>query len=92
MSPKDTFESIIDIIKLELNYDPWKRFVRTNISEKLMIDFQNDSEVVIPKVVSNFDFKSEYFMNPLIEDKDFEFALSLTNDNYSWEVSFKYNF
>eukprot|EP01080_Neovahlkampfia_damariscottae_P000796 gene796-9046_t len=85
-TPVETFEPIIAILKQELKYDPFKRFVRTKKCEQLMIQFQKEDSVVVPKILKNFDYTHEHFLTPDIEDTDFEFGLSLLRDNYSWKL------
>jgi hypothetical protein len=92
LKPKETFDQIAKIIKQELNYDPFKRFVRTKICSELVEKFQKETSVVAPKILKSFEYNMESFKNPFIEDLDFEFALSLMSDNYSWDVSVNFLF
>jgi hypothetical protein len=86
-TPKETFDQITKIIKQELNYDPFKRFVRTKICSELMEKFYKETSIVAPKILKSFEYNMDSFKDPFIEDLDFEFALSLMADNYSWDVS-----
>jgi len=87
LTPAETFENVIKNLKQELNYDPFKRFVRTKECEKLMIQHHKENTVVVPKIFKSFDYKLEDFVTPDIVDTDFQFALSLLKDDYSWKVS-----
>jgi hypothetical protein len=86
-TPIETFDQITKIIKQELNYDPFKRFVRTKICSELMEKFYKETSIVAPKILKSFEYNMDSFKDPFIEDLDFEFALSLMADNYSWDVS-----
>ena len=86
-SPPDIlFEEISKIIKDELYHDPWKRFIRTKIIEKIIFKYQNDSTVCSPQVTEKFNYTDEYFEHPYIFQQDFKFAEELFHDNFDWEV------
>eukprot|EP01080_Neovahlkampfia_damariscottae_P005851 gene5851-9674_t len=86
MSPVEVFSECFRVIAGVLRHDSFKRFVRTEECEKIMIQFKHDSSVISPAITNLFSYKNDYFTHPHIDDKDFDFFKLLLEDNYNWKL------
>eukprot|EP01080_Neovahlkampfia_damariscottae_P002120 gene2120-1986_t len=86
VSPYKLFKVVAKIVREELFHDNWKRFIRTDVVEKIITKYYHDKTVCTLKIVQDFPFDDEHFRHPYVEDKDFEFSKSLVQDNSDWEL------
>ena len=89
LPPNELFSEITKIVKEEMYHDPWKRFIRTKICEKLIYKYQHDSTVCSPQVTQKFSYTDDYFNHPFVFQQDFNFGQELFKDNFDWEVNGK---
>eukprot|EP01080_Neovahlkampfia_damariscottae_P010993 gene10993-3699_t len=85
-SPELLFEEISRIVKHEMYHDPWKRFLRTKVCEKIIFKYQNDSMICSPQITEKFNYTDEYFEHPFIYKQDFKFSEELMKDSFDWEL------
>eukprot|EP01080_Neovahlkampfia_damariscottae_P010992 gene10992-3698_t len=85
-TPDKLFDEICKIIKDELYHDPWKRFLRTKVCEKIIFKYQNDSMICSPQITEKFNYTDEYFQHRFIFKQDFDFGEELMKDNFQWEL------
>jgi hypothetical protein len=81
------FKEITNIVCAELYHDPWKRYLRSEEGEKIVQKFKKDSSICSPLLTDTFHYKDDYFTNPWIEDRDFNFCKILFEDAAHWEVN-----
>eukprot|EP01080_Neovahlkampfia_damariscottae_P011535 gene11535-4788_t len=86
ITPSKVFFESFQLVAGVLRHDPFKRFVRTDECEKVMIQYKNDSTVISPALTNIYSYSNDYFTHPHIDDKDFDYFKTLLEDNYNWKL------
>lgn len=80
----EIFTTLVEIVKLELSCDSFPRFIRHPMCiEFCQKNHENRKVLELNKIVQ-FDYSNEEFTNPIVTEKDFEFAEWIMNDTLNW--------
>jgi hypothetical protein len=84
----DFFDEIVGSVLAQLKHDSWKRFYRSKYCDQIIYQHYEDNTICSPITTLQYFYEKEYFEHCDISDHDFDFGLTLMEDNYNWEVNF----
>jgi hypothetical protein len=84
--PQSYFHKAFQIVSNELYHDSWKRFSRSPDYKEIITKYKNDPSICRLRITDEFHYDDKYFLHPYVEDRDFDFAKLLFQDDNHWEL------
>lgn len=84
-------DELLQVVYLELKVDTFPRFMRSKICFNAVRKYQNDKELLQPKLVINYPYNEADLYRDELLDKDFAFIKAVLEDGFDWFVFFSYS-
>jgi len=73
-------------VSKELQFDCFKRFIRTRDCQSLVVKFSSSSDLVVPQMSQLFPYTDSDFVSHSVSDTDINFHKMIQKDNPNWEL------
>jgi hypothetical protein len=83
------FEQLVFILKKELEYDNFMRFIKSKDCEKLIELNKTDDKIVFSEKIKKFPYSNLDFHTYFITEKDIEFMDHISKDNFDLKLVYK---
>jgi hypothetical protein len=82
-------EQLVSLMKKELEYDNFMRFIKSKECEKLIELYKTDEKIVFSEKIKKFPFSNLDFNTYFITKKDIEFMDHISKDNFDLKLVYK---
>lgn len=69
-----------------LKHDSFKRFIRTSEFTQVIQKYLGNTDLMVPKISTQFHYVDKDFKDALVTDRDFDFINMLLKDSFEWEI------
>jgi hypothetical protein len=83
---EEFYEKVLFIVRNDILYDTYPRFIRSTKCLELLNKLQNDEKVLIDSIKKQFPYSEEDFKHHVITEKDIQFLKYLSNETYDFKL------